>query len=102
MIKNNSNNARVLFSVADRMISLPVSTPPEHLSASKCKEFAEFFRDKVETIRSSINQSAQNILPFYPAEMTLIKMSTFKTIDLLTIHCLLIKRIYLLFRSFAY
>ena len=85
MIKNNSNNARVLFTVVDRMISLPVSTPPEHLSASKCDEFAEFFRDKIETIRSSINQSAQNILTFYPTEMTVVQMSEFKTIDLLTL-----------------
>ena len=81
MIKNNSNNALVLFTVVDRMITLPVSTPPEHLSASKCNEFAEFFRDKIETIRSSINQPAQNILPSYPTEVIVVKMSEFNTID---------------------
>jgi hypothetical protein len=57
IITENAGNSRVLFSTIDRLLNT-VPAPPLS-SAAKCEEFAQFFKNKITSIRSSITTGGE-------------------------------------------
>uniref|UniRef100_A0A8C5HYQ9 Reverse transcriptase domain-containing protein n=1 Tax=Gouania willdenowi TaxID=441366 RepID=A0A8C5HYQ9_GOUWI len=60
IIAKNVNNSRTLFSVIEKLTTPPDQIAPELLSAGKCNEFAVYFNEKIQSIRSNIRTNQQN------------------------------------------
>ncbi|XP_029902284.1 uncharacterized protein LOC115355565 [Myripristis murdjan] len=58
IINRNSNNARTLFSVVDRLTNPTASLPPELLSNKSCNDFAAFFTNKILQIKQAVASMA--------------------------------------------
>ncbi|XP_013859206.1 RNA-directed DNA polymerase from mobile element jockey [Austrofundulus limnaeus] len=78
IIKSNSHNPRVLFSTVNSILNVPLSASFE-ASPDSCNNFAKFFVEKVETIRSSIPHSPVDTSPIVSVSETLTQ---FKPISL--------------------
>ncbi|KAF7645845.1 hypothetical protein LDENG_00197440 [Lucifuga dentata] len=72
--KANINNPRILFSTIDSLVN-PTTNHSNQLPASRCEEFADYFREKIINIRSGICQQQNNTgfleTPNIPCEVIL-------------------------------
>ena len=55
IITKNTGNSRVLFSTIDQLLNTIPTPPPS--SATKCEELAQFFNNKITSIRANITNS---------------------------------------------
>lgn len=67
IINRNSNNARTLFSVVDRLTNPTASLPPELLSNKSCNDFAAFFTNKILQIRQAVCSSSSGMITLVPS-----------------------------------
>jgi len=83
IIKNCSNNSRVLFPRVNRLTNPPVSLPLELISTSKCNELAIFFNDNVQGIKNAIISTTQitTLQPARHLELTHFTPVTDKTLE---------------------
>uniref|UniRef100_A0A3B3D471 Reverse transcriptase domain-containing protein n=1 Tax=Oryzias melastigma TaxID=30732 RepID=A0A3B3D471_ORYME len=54
IISENKNNPRVLFNTIESLINPDVNKNPIPASASLCEDFADHFRSKIDSVRSSV------------------------------------------------
>ncbi|KAK0146595.1 hypothetical protein N1851_014101 [Merluccius polli] len=59
IINKNINNTRTLFAMVDKLTNPPKQIAPELLSTAKCNEFACFFSEKIQSIRSARQKCAK-------------------------------------------
>ena len=57
LITTNQNNPKILFSTIDSLINPAPKCNDDMSSASKCEEFAAYFRDKIADIRLEISRA---------------------------------------------
>lgn len=69
VIIRNSNNARTLFSVVDRLTNPKASVPPELLPIKSCNDFAAIFTGNILRIRPTVcgSPSGNMMMPLVPS-----------------------------------
>ena len=60
MINKNVHNSRTLFAWIEKLTNPPKQLNPDLLSTEKCNELANFFSQKIKTIRQNIHASQTN------------------------------------------
>ena len=84
IINRNSNNARTLFSVVDRLTNPTASIPPELLSEKACNDFAAFFTNKILQIRQAMCSSSTGMITLMPSH-PLVNLGHFSLLDYTTL-----------------